>query len=404
MDDPTSAELAVRRAWGRRSALRSLARGASWHTVRFRLTAIYGGMFLACGAALLTITYLLVRGAPFGPPPGYHPPPVSGNIGAIGAVERHAVLHTLLVRSGIALAIMAVVSIWVGWIIAGRVLKPLRVITSRAREISHENLHHRLALSGPSDEIKELSDTVDGLLARLEDAFDAQRRFVANAAHELRTPLAMMRTSLDVAAGKPVPISPDARVLSAKVREGLDQADRLVESFLVLARAEGGEITDLQPVSLPDLVSPALDNRAERINGLNLIVRRRLEDVEIIGNEMLLGRLVANLIDNAVRYNQQAGLIDVATEADGSTARLAVESSGRVIEPEELNRLGKPFRRLSVERTSSSGGVGLGLAIVAAIAAAHHGTFELQARPEGGLKATVELPRADGHPTPGGTG
>jgi signal transduction histidine kinase len=358
------------------------------------LTALYSGLFLVCGAALLTITYLLVEGAPFGPPPGYRPPPVSGNVGLIAAVERSAALHTLLVRSGIALAIMGAASIWLGWIVAGRVLKPLREITTRARELSHENLHQRLALAGPSDEIKELSDTIDGFLARLEHAFDTQRRFVANASHELRTPLAMMRTSLDVADGKPVPISQDARALSAKVREGLDQADRLVESFLVLARAEGRGVTDPEPVSLPELVTDALDSRMDAIDGLEVTVRRRLEGVEVIGNEMLLGRLVANLIDNAVRYNQPAGLIDVAVEPDGPTARLTVESSGRVIEREELSRLGQPFRRLSADRTSGANGVGLGLAIVSAIAAAHHGILHLRARPDGGLVAVVELPRA----------
>ena len=164
--------------------------------------------------------------------------------------QHSADLHSLLVWFAVALGVMAVVSVVLGWLMAGRVLRPLRQITATARHISEENLHQRLDLAGPSDEITDLADTIDGLLARLEGAFDAQRAFVANASHELRTPLAMMRTSLDVAAAKSPPVSKDASVLSAKVREGLDQADRLVESFLVLARAQRGVIDDLTTVSL----------------------------------------------------------------------------------------------------------------------------------------------------------
>jgi signal transduction histidine kinase len=368
--------------------------------VRFRLTALYSGLFLVSGAALLTITYLLVEGAPFAPPLGYKPPAVSGNEPIGAAVERHTVLHTLLTRSGIALAIATVVSIGLGWIVAGRVLAPLRVITARTRRISHDNLHERLALEGPSDEIKQLSETIDDLLARLDAAFDAQRRFMANVAHELRTPHTMMRTSLDVAAGKPQPISEDARVLSGKVREGLDQADRLVESFLVLARAEGGGLTDTEPVRLPALVRSAVTARQEAITELDLSVHEDLQEAEIMGNEMLLRRLVANLVDNAVRHNQRAGFIALSTEADPAGVRLIVENSGPVISPREVALLLEPFHRHGAERTSSSGGVGLGLPIVSGIAGAHDGGLTLSAREGGGLTATVEFPIAN--PTTGG--
>ncbi len=364
-------------------------------SVRLRLTAIYGALFLACGAALLTITYLLVQGAPFGPPRHYNPPAVSGNAVIGIAAERDRVLHALLLRSGIALAIMALVSVWLGWIMAGRVLAPLRVITARTREISEENLHERLAFAGPEDEIKELSDTIDGLLTRLESAFVAQRRFVANVSHELRTPLAMMRTSLDVAAAKPRPVSDDARVLSGKVREGLDQADRLVESFLVLARAEVGGVGDLGTVSIPQLVKAALEVRAGAAEERQLTVRVQLERADVAGSGTLLARLVANLVDNAVRHNRPGGMIAVTTEVDGASVRLTVESDGRTIEPQEAGRLAEPFRRLAADRTGSEDGIGLGLAIVAAIATAHHGALDLRARSQGGLAAVVELPRAD---------
>lgn len=309
-------------------------------------------------------------------------------------MERFAVLHTLLARSGIALAIMTVVAIGLGWVVAGRVLAPLRVITARTRRISHESLHERLALEGPSDEIKQLSDTIDGLLARLEAAFEGQRRFMANVAHELRTPHTMMRTSLDVAEAKPGPHSADAQVLSGKIREGLDQADRLVESFLVLARAESGELTEADRVVLPGLVRAALATRQEEIDRLSLDVQDRLGHAEVLGNQMLLGRLVANLVDNAVGYNQPAGLVRISTQADGSIARLIVENSGLVTDPDEVARLVEPFHRQGAERTRS-GGVGLGLAIVSAIAGAHEGTLRLDARPQGGLIATVELPLAE---------
>jgi signal transduction histidine kinase len=364
----------------------------SRRSVRLRLTAIYGALFLACGAALLTITYLLVEGAPFGLPRHYDPPAVSGNVPIGIAAERHSVLQALLLRSGIALAIMALVSVCLGWIVAGRVLSPLRVITARTREISKENLHERLALAGPADEIKELSDTIDGLLARLEGAFVAQSRFVANVSHELRTPLTMMRTSLDVAAAKPRPMSDDASVLSDKVREGLDHADRLVESFLVLARAEAAGAGELDTVSLPQLVRSALDARADAAQKLNLTVHARLDPAFVTGSRLLVARLVANLVDNAVRHNLPRGMITVSTRGDGVTARLTVESTGRVIEPTEAGHLTEPFRRLGADRTGSEDGVGLGLAIVAAIASAHRGALDLRARPEGGLAAVVALP------------
>lgn len=364
-------------------------------TVRLRLTALYGALFLVSGAVLLTITYLLVEGVPLSGPPNYRPPAVSGNIPLAIAVERHVVLHALLVRSGIALAAMGVASVWLGWIVAGRVLAPLRVITAQTRQISAENLHERLALAGPNDEIKDVSDTIDGLLVRLDAAFQAQRRFVANVSHELRTPLAMMRTSLDVAAAKPRPMSQDARVLSGKLEEGLEQAERLVESFLVLARAQAGGMDDLETVSLPRLVRAALAARTNVIDELNLTLRERLEPAQVTGSEMLLGRLIANLVDNAVLHNRPTGLLGVAIEADGPTTRLSVESDGRIVSANDVSRLVEPFQRFGADRTGSDsgGGVGLGLAIVAAIATAHGGVLALDARPEGGLTAVVDLPR-----------
>ncbi len=391
-----------------------------------RLALAYGALFLLCGAALLAISYLFVASFPFaatvhitspshitshGPSKTVHltspsnvtsspgpksPPPdlgvSAGSVQAALNAQHSADLRSLLVWFAVALGVMAVLSVLLGWLMAGRLLRPLRQITATAQHISEESLHQRLALAGPSDEITDLADTIDGLLARLEGAFDAQRAFVANASHELRTPLAMMRTSLDVAAAKCPPVSSDASVLSVKVREGLDQADRLVESFLVLARAERGVIDDLTTVSLPQITADALDARANPAAAANVTLHRSLEEAEVAGSPTLLSRLAVNLIDNAIRYNQPGGWVQITTTAEGPSARLIVENSGPVLDPAEVGRLGRPFRRGGAERTCSDGGVGLGLSIVAAIAAAHHGTVELEARPQGGVRVAVELP------------
>ncbi len=381
-------------------------RGGQRRTVRLRLTALYGGLFLACGATLLAITYLLVAGLPLTKPlppsgPLSHGPVQSfpgrccgaNALYAAAAAERNAFLHGLLIRSGIALIVVAVLSIWVGWLIAGRVLRPLQVITSTTRQMSEENLHQRLSLSGPLDELTELGDTIDELLERLEGAFDAQRNFVASASHELRTPLAMMRTSLDVAEAKFPPVSQDASVLAGKVREGLDQADRLVESFLVLARAQRGVMTDLTTVSLPQVVSGALDAQGADIAEMGLAVRLQLGDADVTGSQTLLARMVANLVGNAIRHNQPGGFIDVSTESDASAARLIVENGGPVLGPGQVAQLAQPFRRLGAERTGSADGVGLGLSIVAAIVTAYRGMLDLQAAPGGGLRVWIELPQ-----------
>jgi len=382
-------------------------------TVRLRLTALYGGLFLVSGAALLAITYLLVAGLPApiprppwlasGPPARSGPPSCPPSQGlsraesclqAIALAQQSADLHGLLIRSGIALVIMAVLSICLGWFMAGRVLRPLQVITSTARQISEENLHERLMLPGPLDEVTELGDTIDGLLERLEGAFDAQRTFVANASHELRTPLAMMRTSLDVAEAKSPPVSQDASVLAGKVREGLDQADRLVESFLVLARAQRGVMTDLTTVPLPEVVWTALDARTADVEDMHLAVRMQLADADVVGSQTLLARMVANLVGNAIRHNQPEGFIEVTTEADACTARLIVENGGPLLDPDEVAQLSQPFKRLGAQRTGSASGVGLGLSIVAAIVAAHRGTLDLEAGSRGGLCVRIELPKA----------
>lgn len=237
---------------------------------------------------MLAITYLLVAGATevTGVSVPYPGAPVDP-----GAVNHtHLVdLHQLLVQSAIALGIMALVSIALGWVVAGRVLSPLRTITARTRRISEQSLHERLALAGPRDELKELADTIDELLARLEAAFEAQRRFVANASHELRTPLAMMRTTLDVAIAKPDGVPPQVSALDANLRADLDRAERLLESFLTLAQAQHGARSDYGPVRLDELLAASLAARSDRIAEQHIDVRTALDPVSVTGSETLLG-------------------------------------------------------------------------------------------------------------------
>ena len=415
-------------------------------TVRLRLTALYGGLFLASGAGLLAITYALVAGQPMraffqvaGTVRGsvtllpakarvLVPPPAPGGVfitrsasggptppqlpSAVRALLRNALpgnvnflafqatlptpgeLHRLLIESGIALALMAVVSIGLGWLVAGRVLRPLRAMTVTARQISEESLDERLAVHGPADELKDLGDTIDGLLARLETAFEAQRRFVANASHELRTPLAMMRTSLDVALGKPSPVPAEVTVLAGKLGEGLDQADKLLEGLLLLARAQQGAVGEITEVSLRSLVAEALDADRAEIVRRGLVVDDGTVEGDVTGNETLLARLVANVVDNAVRHNVPGGRVHISSGSRGARARLVVESDGAVIPEEEAQHLGEPFYRLGAERVANNDGTGLGLSIVRAIASGHSGSLQLQARPEGGLRVVVELPAA----------
>jgi signal transduction histidine kinase len=382
---------------GRLFRVRSLAGVTRW-SVRFRLTVLYGALFLVSGMALLAITYVLVRRetAPvvvrLGEPTS-DLPPYTDALRASAERQREEQLDQLLLQSGVALLIMLVVSLALGWFVAGRVLAPLRTMTRRTRQISQHNLHERLALQGPADELKELADTIDDLLARLEAAFEAQRRFVANASHELRTPLAMMRTSLDVAAGKPS-LPPELRALDVKLREGLDEADRLLESFLALARAENSGIRERTPVSVRYLVEQALGSRSELIRDRGIHVRCLGGDAAVAGQETLLARLVENLIDNAVRHNERGGWVGARIEAAGGLCQLTIENGGKRLDESKVQELARPFRRLVADRTGARDGFGLGLSIVAAIASAHDGRLELQARASGGLSAVIYLPLA----------
>jgi signal transduction histidine kinase len=383
-------------------------------TVRLRLTVLYGGMFCVCGAVLLGITYLLVRHfsghvlqvSRHGPLESVRSAgrsntrlPVLPSLAHLQSEAQRDLdaqhsrdLHALLVWSAAALVSMGLVSVVIGWLVAGRVLVPLRTMTATARRISQDNLHERLGVEGPDDELRELGDTIDELLARLEVAFDAQRRFVANASHELRTPLARIRTALDVAVGKPQP-PPEVTALDTKIREALDRADRLMDGLLELGRAEHGELSDRDLVALDELVVDVISEHQADLTARLITVERDLDPVLVLGSPTLIGRMVANLIDNGVRHNHPNGRLKVTLSPAEGKARLTVDSDGEAIDPAKVDELSQPFRRLRTDRTGSAQGAGLGLAIVTAIATAHHGTVTLHARDTGGLRVAIDLPQ-----------
>jgi signal transduction histidine kinase len=385
--------------------------GLPGRTVRMRLTALYGALFLISGAGLLTITNVLARGwtwpqvyvsalAPAGSGHEHFtsatPTPTQAEWQARLAAEHAAELNQLLAESAIALGVMAVVSAALGWLVAGRVLRPLRVMTAAAQRISADSLHERLDMPGPRDELKDLADTVDELLGRLDGAFAAQRRFTASASHELRTPLATIRASLDVAVARPGPVPVSAAELDDLIGAQLDKVDELLEGLLVLARAQHGVLPAHDVLPVDDLVSTALAAQAEAITARDLAVQYFSGDVGtcVEGSEPLLHRMARNVIDNAIAHNRDGGWISITTQAGSGMARLIIENGGDILNPEHVAGLAQPFRRLGADRTCSDSGAGLGLSIVAAIAAAHRGTLALHARPSGGLKVSIALPLA----------
>jgi signal transduction histidine kinase len=397
-------------------------------TVRVRLTVLYALLFLFSGALLLAIASGVAVGrssvtaAAVNPNAGSYPQQPGQASARIHMLQsevarlqsqvahlqsevpsqpgQNQLAHDLFISSLIALAIMTIVSAALGWLVAGRALRPVRQMTAAAQRISEDNLHERLAVTGPRDELKELGDTIDGLLARLEGAFAAQRRFVANASHELRTPLTTMRAALDVAVAKPEPAPPQTVALAARLRAELDRVDALLEAFLVLARAQHGNLPGWTALPLDYLVGAALADQATAIGARNLTVQDTSGPggAWVTGSEALLSRLVENVIGNAVYHNADGGWIRITTQTDGSRASLVVENGGQVLEQQEVAELAQPFRRLGADRTGSDEGSGLGLSIVAAIAEAHGGTLDLQARDGGGLRVRVELPSADARP------
>ena len=383
-------------------------------SVRLHLTLLYGALFLLSGAAVLAITYVLVSrvytsnffvvsgtkvGDPGAPvtagqavPPPFFDGVVSKQQLIAGARNTStAALHQLLLQSGVALGIMAVASIWLGWLVAGRALRPLRTITNAARDISASNLHRRLALEGPDDDVKQLANTFDDLLGRLEASFDAQRQFVANASHELRTPLTLERTLVEVALADPNATVDTLRETCERVLAAGEQQERLIEALLTLSRSQRG-LDHHEPFDLAAIAAEILEARRPEAEDKGLHLDARLEPALTSGDPRLGERLVANLVDNAARHNIPGGRIELATVTRGGKAVLTVLNTGPVIRPDDLDRLYQPFQRLDTDRNGDQSGLGLGLSIVHAIASAHGATIASRAQPGGGLDIAVTFP------------
>jgi signal transduction histidine kinase len=278
-----------------------------------------------------------------------------------------------------------------GWLVAGRMLRPIRTITRTARRISSTSLHERLALDGPEDELKELGDTLDGLLARLEAAFEAQRHFVANASHELRTPLTAERTLLQVALDDPGTTTAAWRSTAEEVLASSDEQAHLIEALLTLATSESG-LDGHEPVDLAPAVTASLAALAPETGRLGIRIDEVTESAPVDGDSLLVERLVANLLTNAVRHNVPGGRVEVRTGVQDGEAVLSVTNTGPPIPPAEIERLFQPFQRLGRRRANYKDGHGLGLSIVRAIATAHDATVIARSVPDGGLRVCVTFP------------
>jgi len=403
-------------------------------TVRWRLTLLYGGLFVVCGAALLAITYTLVDHAtvtngPFrafvdatrAPPSASRAsferapvtqvtrPPKSGLPGPIlkllktrsgqraiftvGSVQRISDLHQLVIESSIALAIMAIISGALGWVVAGRVLAPLRTMTAATQQMSEANLHERLAMTGPPDELRQLADTIDGLLGRLEGAFDAQRRFVANASHELRTPLTTVRALLEMVLSDPRATVRTFRTTCEQVLEESEQQEELIDALLALAQGQRG-IDTRERMDLAAITGEVVGAHEGEAAARGVHIDVSLGSAPIVGDRRLIERLVSNLVDNALRYNRPGGGACITVRGGAEEVELGVANAGPLVPAEEVDRLLQPFQRLAGDRVGHRAGLGLGLSIVAAIANTHDAPLDVRPGAEGGLEISVRFARA----------
>ncbi len=357
-------------------------------TLQARLAALYAGLFLVSGVALLAVLGVVVgNNVLFGQSsqaaPGSPPGAAAGNGQGSGS---H--IHFL---PAVIVAVMVLVSLALGWLIAGRLLRPLRSITATARDISARNLDQRLGLDGPHDEIRELGETLDGLFGRLEASFQAQRHFVANASHELRTPLAAERTLLQVALADPDASTQTLRSTCQQLLALSGQQERLIEALLTLATSERG-VERWEPFDLAEVAGKVILERREEAGRRGIRIDTNLTAASATGDPSLVASLVANLVDNAIRHNREGGRVEVSTARTEGLAVVSVSNTGTLIPPDEVDRLFQPFQRLGTERISHASGHGLGLAVVRAIVGAHGATLTANARPQGGLDVAVSFP------------
>ena len=377
-------------------------------TVRLRLTALYGALFLASGATLLAITNILTRSWPWSAPAAHtirhsseagtgHTPlasPPAAFLRQAARQEAHqhaAELNQLLMLSAIALASMVVVSVAMGWMMAGRVLRPMREMTAVARAISEDNLSERLAVPGPGDELKDLGDTIDGLLDRVQAAFDAQRNFAASASHELRTPLTLSKTLLQMALTDPHPTLATYQATCQDVLEAGEHQEQLIEALLTLARSQRG-LDHRESLDLAAITRNALPTFQQDATARGLTVNAAITTAPVLGDACLLQRLAANLIDNAIRHNIPGGQVDIQVTGRAGRPWLKITNTGPVVPADQASRLLQPFQRLPAARAASDEGLGLGLPIAAAIAKAHHATLGVSPGPDGGLNIDLTFP------------
>jgi signal transduction histidine kinase len=345
--------------------------------LRVQLTVLYAGLFAVLVAAVLGVSGLLVR---------------QGSTNDSGATSSHNALFGQHFDAGplVVAVIAGIVALGVAWWIAGRFLRPLRTMNAAAREISATNLHRRLGLEGPQDELTELGQTLDDLFGRLEASFEAQRHFVANASHELRTPLAGLRTLLEVALADPDADTDTLRGACQKALALGQHQERLVNALLALATSERG-IEAWEPFDLAEITETVLTGRQHEADNQDIHIKTNLAHAPVSGDPKLVELLVANLIENAVRHNHPGGQVEILTTTRDGRAILSVTNTGPRISTGQIARLVQPFQRLGKERVGINDGHGLGLAIVGAIAAAHSARLSPQPRSEGGLDIEVSF-------------
>lgn len=371
-------------------------------TVRSRIALILSALVVAAGVVLLVASYELVRvnidsATADPPPPRTHGAPGMVPAGtsapAVRALIAHHTLSILVWQYGAIVAGLIAVSAFVAWLVAGRILRPIRTITSAARQITSEDLHERLSLPGPSDELVELGDTFDSMLERLETSFQDQQFFAANAAHQLRTPLAVLGAELELLATDPELDDTSVRESASRMRRTVVNAQQLLEKLLTLTRSSNPP-EDGRPIRLDQLVGERLSLAAGRVDDRSLTVEGELAPATVLGDQALLAELVDNLVDNAILYNVAGGRIDVQTwAAPPASAVLQVQNSGPPVATNDVDALLEPFRRATQQRVGA--GYGLGLSVVRAIARAHGGRVDLDAPSEGGLSVRVTMPAGE---------
>src|SRR4051812_28728526 len=373
-------------------------------SVRLRLTLMYAGVLVVCGALLLAASYGLVARSidnpPAAPPPTLSPEaqgPVTNESQLqirqqVGAEIKSGTLADLRLNYLLALTAMALGAVALGWLLAGRALRPLHAIASTARGVGRDSLDRRVALDGPADELKDLADTIDTMLGRLDDAFANQQRFVANASHELRTPLAVIRAEVDVTLADPDATADELRETAERVRSATERSERLIESLLTLSRSEAEAAARPELIDLAAAAELAIEHVEPELRAHGLELRTDLGHATAKGDRRLLERLVANLVENAVRHNVSGGWVAISTRLGGAHAGLVVENSGPMVPGDRVGDLLEPFQRLS--RHAPGSGAGLGLSIVRSVTDAHGGKLDVAARPDGGLRVEVRLPAA----------